>query len=303
MSEHATAQSERSLIHVLRDLWLLMKPELTLLSVFTALASAFLAIQYPDGSQLIIFPLLAIGTLCVGGGAGALNQYMERREDGIMKRTQNRPLPDERITPMVAAAFGAGLILAGILILSMVNFLTAVLACSTAVTYLFLYTPLKKITIISTIIGAIPGALPVLIGWAAIQNMLSINSVTLFAILYYWQLPHFYSIGWIYRTDYSAAGYRMLPSIDETGRKVSRYIILNQVFLMVAGMSPALTGLVSIEYVPISIITGLAFLFFGRQFQHSLGTNSSALAARRLFFASLLYIPVIFSAMIIFKVS
>jgi protoheme IX farnesyltransferase len=262
-----------------------------------------MAIEVPDESQLIIFPLLALGTLFVGGGAGALNQLMERKEDGLMKRTQRRPLPDERLMPIESAIFGCGTILLGLFILSNINVLTAVLAFITAVTYLFLYTPLKKITMVSTVIGAIPGALPVLIGWASIQNSLSINSITLFAIVYYWQIPHFYSIGWMYRADYSNAGYRLLPNIDESGRKVSKYIIINQFFLLGISIAPAITGLVTIEHVPISIAAGLVFLFFGGQFQRSLTSGTSAVAAKRLFFASLFYIPVIFSSMIIFKTS
>jgi protoheme IX farnesyltransferase len=303
MNEKTTVQSERIISHMMRDFWLLMKPELTLLSVFTALASAFMAIEVPDESQLIVFPLLAVGTLFVGGGSGALNQLIERREDGLMKRTQRRPLPDERILPVESAIFGSGIILFGLFILSHINILTAVLAFITAVTYLFLYTPLKKITMVSTIIGAVPGALPVLIGWASIQNSLSINSITLFAILYYWQIPHFYSIGWMYRSDYSNAGYRLLPNIDESGRKVSKYIIINQIFLLGIGIAPAITGLVTIEHVPISIAAGLIFLFFGGQFRRSLSSGTSGIAAKRLFFASLFYIPVIFSSMIIFKTS
>lgn len=302
MKDRATIhRPERVITDLMRDYWLLMKPELTLLSVFTSIASAFLAIQIPHESQITIFPLLGLGTLLVGGGAGALNQYIEREEDGIMKRTEKRPVPDRRLTPGESMLFGTGIALIGIAILSLINWLSAFLAMLTAVTYIFLYTPLKKISTVSTIIGAIPGALPTLIGWAAIRNSLSIEAVTLFAILYYWQMPHFYSIGWIYRKDYTKAGYRLLTSIDVTGVKVARHVFLNQIILLLVGISPALVGLVTWEYIPISLAVGSVFMYFGWAFMNSVTDENSGVTARRLFFASLFYLPVIFSAMIIFK--
>lgn len=293
---------ERTVSQIVRDLWLLMKPELTLLSVFTSLCSAYLAIKIQDESQLFIFPLLALGTFLVGGGSGALNQYFERDYDAMMKRTEKRPVPDERISPNEALIFGTVISLIGAGVLLFVNWLTAFLALSTLVTYVFLYTPLKRISTLSTIIGAIPGALPTLIGWAAIENSLSVQSLTLFAILFYWQMPHFYSIGWLYRTDYAKAGFRLLTSLDEKGRKVSKQIIVNQIILIVVGLSPALVGLVSVGYVPIALIVGMTFLFFGMRFTRSIHTELSGTTARTLFFSSLFYLPIIFSAMIIFKI-
>lgn len=306
MKKETTILSEekfqhRTLSQFLRDLWLLMKPELTLLSVFTALCSAFLAISVPDESQLIIFPLLVIGTLFVGGGSGALNQYFEREYDQLMKRTEKRPVPDERISPNEALIFGIVISLIGAAVLFFINWLTAFLALSTLVTYVFLYTPLKRISTISTIIGAIPGALPTLIGWAAIQNSLSAQSLSLFAILFYWQMPHFYSIGWLYRNDYAKAGFRLLTNLDVKGNKVSKQILVHQSILVLVGLSPAFVGLVSWEYLPIAFFVGLIFLFFGVRFAKSLTDETSGAKARALFFASLFYIPIIFSAMIIFK--
>lgn len=292
----------RTLAEFLKDLWLLMKPELTLLSVFTSLGSAYLAIKTPDASQLIIFPLLALGTLLVGGGSGALNQYFERDFDLLMKRTQRRPIPDKRIMPAEALIFGITVSLIGTGLLLIINWLTALLALSTLITYLFLYTPLKRISTMATIIGAIPGALPTLIGWAAIQNSLSSQSLTIFAILFYWQLPHFYSIGWLYRTDYLNAGFRLLTNLDSKGGKVSRQILVNQIILIGVSVSPAMVGLVSMEYIPLAIIIGILFLLFGLKFTRSIKDDSSESAARVLFFVSLFYLPIIFSAMIIFKI-
>ncbi len=302
MAEKMTVQkTERIVTERIRDYWLLMKPELTLLSVFTSVASAFLAIQVPDESQILILLLLAIGTLLVGGGSGALNQYIERDEDALMKRTEKRPVPDRRLTPGESVLFGTGIIFLGILILSTINWLTAFLAGITSMTYVFLYTPLKRISTVSTIIGAIPGALPTLIGWAAISNSLSIESLTLFAILFFWQMPHFYSIGWLYRKDYRNAGYKLLTSVDTTGVKVGRYVFLNQVILLFVGISPAMVGLVTWEYIPVALCVGTAFLYFGWKFKDAVKDESSGVIARRLFFASLFYLPLIFSAMIIFK--
>ncbi len=285
-----------------RDLWLLMKPELTLLSVFTSLGSAYLAIDIPSESQLLIFPLLAIGTLLVGGGSGALNQFIERDLDRMMKRTEKRPLPDARINPSEAMLFGSVISLIGIAILASINVLTAFLALSTFASYVFLYTPLKRITPIATIIGAIPGALPTLIGWAAIQNSLSIPSLTLFAILFYWQLPHFYSIGWLYRNDYSNAGFKLLTSTDNSGKKVAKQIVMHQLILWVISLSPVAVGLVSYEYIAVSALISSIFLYYGIQFSRSLRAGTSTAAARKLFFSSLFFLPIIFSAMIIFKI-
>jgi protoheme IX farnesyltransferase len=294
--------SNRTFAEFLKDLWLLMKPELTLLSVFTSLGSAYLAIKTPDASQLMIFPLLALGTLLIGGGSGALNQYFEHNFDLLMKRTQKRPIPDKRIKPIEALFFGIVTSLIGTGLLLFINWLTALLAISTLITYLFLYTPLKRISTIATIIGAIPGALPTLIGWAAIQNSLSPQSLTLFAILFYWQMPHFYSIGWLYRNEYTIAGFRLLTNLDIKGTKVSRQIFVNQCILISVSLSPAMVGLVSWEYIAVAIIVGVFFLSFGVRFTKSIKNNSSESGARMLFFASLFYLPIIFSAMIIFKI-
>ncbi|MDD8016763.1 MAG: heme o synthase [Bacteroidota bacterium] len=292
---------KRPLLRIVNDFWLLMKPELTLLSVFTALCSAYLAIQTTQEIQISIFPLLALGTLLVGGGSGALNQYFEHEYDALMKRTEKRPVPDERLTPNEALIFGISISLVGAAVLYIIHWLAAVLALSTLVTYLFLYTPLKRISTISTIIGAIPGALPTLIGWSAIQRSLSVEALTLFAILFYWQLPHFYSIGWLYRTDYAKAGFRLLTIVDIKGSRVSRQIIFNQTVLLFIGVSPAIVGLVDVEYIPVALAVGFGFLFFGIRFFRNVQSEHSGLAAKNLFFASLVYIPLIFSAMILFK--
>lgn len=296
------ATDDRSAVHFVRDLWLLMKPELTLLSVFTSLASAFLALRDPQPSQIVIFPLLALGTLLVGGGAGAFNQVLERDADLLMKRTERRPLPDRRLLPSEGLLFAGIVSAVGIGTLSVIGLLPALLAATTFLSYVFLYTPLKRITPLATIIGAIPGALPTLIGWTAVSASLTPEAFTLFAILYYWQLPHFYAIGWVYRADYRNAGFRLLTNMDDTGARVATRVVVNQVLLLLVSISPALVGLVERNYIIVALIVGAAFLLFGWRFLRATSGQDSGAAARRLFFASLFYLPVIFSAMIVYKV-
>lgn len=295
-------QTERTVSQFLRDLWLLMKPELTLLSVFTSLGSAFLAIRQSSETALLTFPLLAAGTLLVGGGAGALNQFAERNLDRLMQRTLRRPLPDGRLEPAEALIFGLAASVIGLLLLSLINSTAFLLALATSVSYVLLYTPLKRISSVSTIIGAIPGALPTLIGWGAIDPSLSVQSLTLFAILFYWQIPHFYSIGWLYRVDYRKAGFHLLTSLDLAGTKVARHIVLNQILLLVISVSPWVLGLVTVWYLPVAVVTGSIFLWTGIRFARHVSAEDTGSAARVLFFTSLFYLPIIFSGLIICKV-
>ena len=297
-----TPKKERTVSQFLRDLWLLMKPELTLLSVFTSLGSAFLAIQHSSETALLTFPLLASGTLLVGGGAGALNQFAERNLDRLMQRTLRRPLPDGRVEPAEALIFGLGATVTGLLLLFLINTTAFLLALATSVSYVLLYTPLKRISSVSTIIGAIPGALPTLIGWGSIDPSLSIRSLTLFAILFYWQMPHFYSIGWLYRVDYRKAGFQLLTSLDLSGKKVARHVVLNQILLLVISLSPWLLGMVNGWYLAVAFITGTVFLWTGIRFARTVTAEDTGSSARVLFFTSLFYLPIIFSGLIICKV-
>jgi len=292
----------RNFLHVVKDFWLLMKPELTLLSVFTALCSGYMAMQLPYERHLGVFLLIAIATVLLGGGCNALNQYAEREFDARMKRTSRRPLPDLRMLPKTALVFAIVLSFFGTIILFTLHWMCALLGVATLGIYILLYTPLKRISSVSTVIGAIPGALPTLIGWSAIQHSLSIEALSIFSIVYYWQMPHFYAIGWMYKNEYAAAGYRLLISVDERGNRVSTQIILYQMLLTLFGLSPVVVGLVTIEYVPIAIASCLMFLFFGIQFAKHVQTQTSSLFAKKLFFVSLIYLPVTFSTMILCKV-
>ncbi len=294
---------QRSAIKIVHDLWLLMKPELTLLSVFTSVCSAYLAVKenyYFDVAQYVS---LAIGTLLVGGGAGALNQYAEREYDALMKRTEKRPVPEGRILPNEALLWGIIISIAGIAVLTLaLNILSGLLAALTLTTYLFFYTPLKRITSVATIIGAVPGALPILIGWAAVRNEITIEAVSLFAILFYWQMPHFYSIAWLYRNDYARAKFQLLSVIDATGKMLASRVNLNLFLLFLVSTTPALLGFVSMQYLFGAIITSGLFLLYGMKFSRKVSLqDSSQVYASKLFFASIAYLPIIFTLMIIYK--
>ncbi len=281
-----------------KNFFLLMKPELTILSVFTSVCSAFLAIGEGMDVSLLTFLILAIGTFCVGGGSGALNQFLERHFDAEMKRTEKRPIPSGKIKPIIARNFGIVISLIGFIFLFSINFLTGSLSVVTSLSYLFLYTPLKRISSISTVVGAIPGALPVLIGWASIQNEISIKAITIFAVLFYWQAPHFYSLAWMYKNDYEKAGFRFLTIVDKTGKRVSAFVLGNLIALLIVSVFPLLIDRSGFLILASVVFAGLVFLYSGFQFSKSIGGNNSVMKARNLFFISLMYIPIYFSLLV-----
>jgi protoheme IX farnesyltransferase len=284
------------------DFWMLMKPELTTLSVFSAVASGYLALPAGSPFPYAVFLALAAGTLLAGGGAGALNQYFEWQRDASMKRTQKRPLPSGRLFPKEGLVFGTGISILGVALLAVfVNLLAAFLTAATIGTYLGVYTPLKRISSVSTIVGAIPGALPALIGWTALRNEISIPAMTLFAIVYYWQMPHFYALAWLYRNDYEKGGFKLLSTIDASGTKIAGHVITNLLILLIIGCLPYGVGMVSLPYIIGAGAAGLVFLAFGVLFARAVSDASSQKKARQLFFASLAYLPVILLLLIIFK--
>ena len=300
----------RSTMRLLFDYVELMKPELTSLSVLTALCAFYLAHSglWTAGDFWLLINL-AFGTTLVGGGAGALNQYLERSYDRMMKRTEKRPLPSGRLAPGQVLLFGVIASIAGLLELTfLVNGLTGFLAVATISTYLFLYTPMKRISPVATTIGGIPGALPPVMGWTAARNGLSIEVLILFVILFLWQMPHFFSLAWLYRKDYARAGYRMVTVNDETGSSTSRYILGNCAALIPLSLLPSVIGMTSVVYFIGALVIGLIFLlcgilfafsFFSRRNDAVVRTN---LFARRLFYASLVYLPVLLLLMVIDKV-
>ncbi len=275
----------------------LTKPELTFLSVVTALGGFYLGVAGSLPIETMLHTLF--GTLLVGGGAGALNQYIEREYDAMMRRTENRPLPSGRLSPTEVVLFGSILSIAGVVELTVfANPLSGFLAIATLVTYLFLYTPLKRITWVSTIVGGIPGALPPMIGWAAARNEITIEAWILFGILFFWQMPHFFSLAWMYRKDYERAGYPMLTVLDAEGKQTSLQILLFCVGLIPVSLMLTLYAGLGIVYFVGALVTGGLFLYFGIEL---LRTKSNT-SARKMFFASLLYLPILLAFMVIDKI-
>jgi protoheme IX farnesyltransferase len=270
------------------DYLTLTKPELTMLSVVTALAGCYLASA--EGVPLVPMLHVLVGTILVGGGAGALNQFLEREFDGQMRRTENRPIPAGRIHPMEGLLFGILLAAGGVLYLTATtNMLTGFLAALTLTSYLFLYTPLKRITPAATLVGGIPGALPPVMGWTAVSNEISLAAVALFAILFCWQMPHFLSLAWMYKKDYMRAGYKVLAATDAGGLRTSQQILLYCAALIPASLSLAIIGTAGSLYGISAVVLGIVFLVYGLHLYHARTNN----AARRVFFASLIYLPVL----------
>ncbi|MCZ6777190.1 MAG: heme o synthase [Ignavibacteria bacterium] len=276
------------------DFFALTKPELTFLSVITALGGLYLGAGGTFPAVLMLHTLF--GTALVGAGAGALNQYIEREYDANMRRTENRPLPAGRMAPWEVLLFGSSIAILGVLQLTLfANVLTGSLAVVTLVTYLFLYTPLKRITWVSTIVGGIPGALPPVIGWTAIRNEISIEAGVLFAILFFWQMPHFFSLAWMYRKDYERAGFPMLAVLDRNGLRTSRQILIYCTALIAVSVLLSFYANLGMVYIIGSLSVGIAFLIFGLQ----LWVSRSNASARRLFYASLIYLPALLFFMVI----
>jgi heme o synthase len=234
--------------------------------------------------------LTLLGTALVAGGASTLNQWMERARDARMRRTANRALPRGRLGAVEAASFGVGLGLAGTAILLWgANWLAAAVAVSTLLLYVFVYTPLKPWTTLNTAIGAIPGALPPVIGWAAATETLGIEAFSLFLIVFLWQFPHFLAIAWIYREDYARGGLKMLPGADPQGALTGRQATIYALALIPAGLLPATIGLAGPVYFIGALVLGLLYLGVAIQFW----TGVSESTARRLLRMSFFYLPLV----------
>ncbi|HET7100969.1 MAG TPA: heme o synthase [Terriglobia bacterium] len=276
---------------------MLTKPEVNFLVVISTLAGYYVALRGTMDIALLLNTLL--GTLLVASGTGTLNQYIERKSDVYMRRTARRPLPAGRIKAAEALAFGLLLAIGGGLLLWIeVNPLASVLALLTLSTYLLIYTPLKRKTALCTLIGAFPGAMPPLIGWAAARGSLNAESLVLYSILFLWQFPHFLAIAWMYREDYSRAGLHMLPPEDPDGRLTSRQIIAFLVALVIVSMVPTLIGQVGKVYLFGAAVLGSYFLLHGAR----LARNRTNVLARRLVLASVLYLPLVFGLMMFDKI-
>ena len=274
----------------------LFKARLTFLVVLTTVVGYYLGTSGAARWDVLVATL--VGTALVASGAAALNQYLEREHDARMERTASRPLPAGELNPRTVLLLGASISVAGLVLLaSLVNPLTALLGAITLFTYLFVYTPLKRVTTLNTAIGAIPGALPPLMGWAAATNDISAGGWALFAILFFWQLPHFLAIAWLYREDYQKAGYVMLPVVDLSGRRTGAQAVSHTLGLLPISLAPVALKLVGPIYLAGALVAGLAMLWTAMRFARQLSSSS----ARGLFFASILYLPVLLVLMVVDK--
>lgn len=271
----------------LADYWELTKPEISFLVTLSALAGFLLGSPETLDGWKLAYTLVGVAA-CAGGG-GVLNHYLERDLDAEMRRTADRPLPTGRIAPHVALIFGIVLVAAGIATFYFVNALTMGLAALTVTLYLFVYTPLKRVTKYNTLIGTVPGALPALGGWTAATGSMSAGGWSLFVILALWQMPHFLSLAWMYRNDYARAGYRMLTVVEPDGRSTARQTLLFTAFLLGASTLPTVVGVAGWFYLVGALVLGGWFLLPAWAFFRSRTSRN----ARRVLFGSIIYVPIL----------
>ena len=273
------------------------KPRITQLVLLTAAAGFYLGAR--DRVNLALLVNTLIGTALVAGGTNAWNQIRERDVDARMARTRRRPLPSGRLTPAAAVWFATTITIAGVAYLAVrVNLVTATLAALTFASYVLLYTPLKRKTSLNTLVGAVPGALPIVGGWTAAGGSLGVAVAALFWILFLWQLPHFLALAWLYRDDYRASGLRMLSVDDDTGTDTGRMAMLYAVALLPISLVPTLVGVTGVWYFFGAIVLGLAYLAAGT----GLLVGATPARAWRLFFASIVYLPALLTLMVLDKV-
>jgi protoheme IX farnesyltransferase len=295
--QEQTLESTRARAHTRAgDFLELTKPRITTLVVLTTWAGFHFGRTGPVDAMLLAHTL--IGTALVCSGTSALNQVWERERDARMHRTRNRPLPAERLMPLEAMLFAIALSLVGILQLAIfVNPLSAIVAATTLVLYLFVYTPLKPRTWACTLVGAIPGALPPVIGWTAARGSLDAGAWALFAILFVWQLPHFYAIAWMYREDYERGGFPMIGVLDPTGRRTSLEIVSWSAALLPASLLPAFLGLAGPLYMGGALVLGIGFMALAV----AMALRCTKPLARRVFLGSIVYLPVLLALLVLDK--
>ncbi|HAF25098.1 MAG TPA: protoheme IX farnesyltransferase [Blastocatellia bacterium] len=272
----------------------LTKPRITFLIVLTSAAGFALGSRGRIDYAALSSAMLGIALL--SSGIATLNQYMERDLDALMRRTANRPLPSGKLLPWEALVFGVGLtVMAEVYLAVLVNPLSALLGLTVISGYLFGYTPLKTKTSLSTLVGAFPGAVPPLVGWAAARGNIGIEAWVLFAILFLWQFPHFLAIAWMYREDYSRAGILMLPVVEPDGRVTAQQIVIYTLLLLPVSLLPTALGVSGKIYLYGAIILGLLFLYSSVR----AALSKSRQEARRLLLASVIYLPLLFIVMVL----
>ena len=284
------ALAEKSWLAVLADL---VKARLTALVLLTTYVGFYLGWRGAMNYGLMLHTLF--GTALVASGASALNQLLEREYDAKMRRTASRPLPSGRMQPAIVTLLGGVSSVAGLVYLAVfVNHLTSVLAAVTLVSYVFIYTPLKRMTWANTLVGAIPGALPPLMGWTAARGELSGEGWALFAILAFWQIPHFMAIAWLYRDEYAKAGFKMLPMIDPDGSRTGQQSVSHTVGLFIVSLCPFLMKMDGPVYLALAVGLGLGYFWCAVRFARQL----TAPRARQLFLASIIYLPLLIAALV-----
>lgn len=278
------------------DFLTLIKARLTAMVLLTTACGFYLGSVGPVDVWTLVWTLL--GTGAIAASAAALNQVIECEADRLMKRTADRPIAAGRLHPDAGLAIGVGLVLFGLwILLEQVNLPTAFLAALTLGLYVFVYTPLKRVTTLNTAVGAVPGALPTLVGWTAAAKEWDPTGLWLFALLYFWQVPHFLAIAWLYREDYERAGFRMLPSVDAHGEQTSIQAVIHAVALVPISLIPYLFAQVSVWAAVIGLVLGVIYtwgagLFFRQRHE---------ISARKLFLTSILYLPLILTVMVCCK--
>ena len=275
---------------LLSDFWALTKPEVNFLILITTFVGFYLASASDGPFSFARFFNTLLGTLLVASGTGALNQYLERKFDAQMRRTARRPAAAGRLAPSAVLLFGTALAVAGgIYLAAAVNLLASALATFTLLTYLFVYTPLKRRTPMCVLVGAFPGAMPPLIGWAAASGRLSIEAGILYAMLFLWQFPHFMAIAWMYREDYDRAGYRVLPKGNARVPFVMLETLLPLLALVAISTMQSPTRHAATFHCAVAVL-GAGFMYFGWKFV----LERSRVSARRLLTASIVYLPLLY---------
>ena len=272
----------------------LTKPRISAMVLVTTAFGYFLAAQSLD--MPLVFWIAMLGTAFAGSGASVLNQYLERDVDGRMERTRNRPLPSRRISPQNALYFGVALALGGcFLLLWGVNILAAYLTLLSAFLYVLVYTPMKRLSWLNTSVGAIPGAMPPLIGWAAATGSLGAGAWILFLILYLWQHPHFFAIAWMYKDDYARGGLKMLPVVQPDGRNMFLQVTLFSIALIPVSLLPTVIGMSGAFYAWGALVAGVVMLAYGLAFSRSRSLRAARLELR----ASITYLPALFLLIVV----
>ncbi len=275
----------------------LFKARLTALVLLTTLVGFYIGQRGGMDWVLLLHTLLGTGLLACG--AAALNQYLEREHDARMPRTEDRPLPAGHLQPDTVLVLGGVMSAFGMIYLAIaVNLVTSLLGAVTLGSYLFVYTPLKRVTALNTAIGAVPGALPPLMGWTATRGEITTEGWSLFAILFFWQLPHFLAIAWLYRDEYARAGYIMLPAIDPSGERTGRQAVSHTLGLLPVSLTPFIFKLAGGLYLLGAFVLGAAFLWCAVRFARHL----TAQRARQLFFMSIIYLPLLLGLLAFDKV-